>query len=86
MTWFSRTTFEKSQREYVKVVTTKMEYLSKISTREIETLLPFEEFKRIHRSFIVSISRIESYTAEELEVNGVSLPVGRDYRHVLKEL
>ena len=83
---FSDILYIESQREYVKIVTTKKEYLSKISTHEIEALLPRNLFKRIHRSFIVSMNKIESYTAEAVEVNGVSIPVGRDYRHVLEDL
>ena len=57
-----------------------------MSTHEIESLLPSNLFKRIHRSFIVSISKIESYTAETVEVNGVSIPIGRDYRSVIENL
>jgi two-component system, LytTR family, response regulator len=83
---FAEILYIESQREYVKIVTTKKEYLSKISTHEIEALLPANLFKRIHRSFIVSTSKIESYTADEVEVNGVALPVGRDYKHVLDNL
>jgi DNA-binding LytR/AlgR family response regulator len=83
---FSDILYIESQREYVKIVTEKKEYQSKISTHEIENLLPSTLFKRIHRSFIVSLNKIESYTAEEVEVNGVSIPVGRDYRHVLENL
>jgi two-component system, LytTR family, response regulator len=83
---FTEILYTESQREYVKIVTTKKEYLSKISTHEIEALLPPHLFKRIHRSFIVSINKIESYTAEEVELNGIVLPVGRDYRHVLENL
>jgi two-component system LytT family response regulator len=83
---FSEILYVESQREYVKIVTTKKEYLSKISTHEIESLLPLNLFRRIHRSFIVSVDKIESYTAEEIEVNGVAIPVGRDYRHVLENL
>jgi DNA-binding LytR/AlgR family response regulator len=75
-----------SQREYVKIVTTKKEYLSKISTHEIESLLPGNLFKRVHRSFIISLDKLESYTADEVEVNGVSIPVGREYRNVLDTL
>lgn len=75
-----------SQREYVKVVTTKREYLSKISTNEIESILPVQRFKRVHRSFIIAIDKIEAYTADEVEICGVSIPVGRDYRHVLEKL
>ena len=67
---FSDIVYVESQREYIKIVTTKKEYLSKMSTHEIEDLLPANLFKRIHRSFIISISKIESYTAEMVEVNG----------------
>jgi two-component system, LytTR family, response regulator len=69
-----------SQREYIKIVTSKGEYLSKMSTHEIEDLLPPSQFKRIHRSYIISLSKIDSYTAEEVEVSGISIPIGRGYR------
>ena len=83
---FSDIVYIESQREYIKIVTTKKEFVSKMSTHEIESLLPANLFKRIHRSFIVSISKIESYTAEAVEVNGVSIPIGRGYRDVLENL
>lgn len=75
-----------SQLEYIKIVTTKKEYISKMSTHEIEALLPSNLFKRIHRSFIISISKIESYTAERVDVNGVSVPIGRAYRDIIENL
>jgi DNA-binding LytR/AlgR family response regulator len=75
-----------SQREYVKIVTTKKEYISKISTHEVEDLLPADQFRRVHRSFIISIGKIESYTSEIIEVNGISIPVGRGYKDVLDDI
>jgi DNA-binding LytR/AlgR family response regulator len=83
---FSEIVYIESQREYIKIVTTKKEYISKMSTHEIEELLPAHLFKRIHRSYIVSMSKIESYTAEMVEVNGVSIPIGRGYRDVIENL
>lgn len=83
---FSEIVYIESQREYIKIVTTKKEYLSKMGTHEIEELLPPALFKRIHRSFIVSVSKIESYTAEMVELNGVSIPIGRGYRNIIEEL
>ena len=83
---FSEITYIESQREYIKIVTTKKEYLSKMSTHEIEDLLPNHLFKRIHRSFIVSLNKIDSYTAETVDVNGVSIPIGRGYRDVIENL
>src|SRR6266542_2411632 len=83
---FSEIVYIESQREYIKIVTTKKEYISKMSTHEIEALVPANIFKRIHRSFIISVSKIESYTAEMVEVNGVSIPIGRDYRDIIENL
>ncbi|HEY0066156.1 MAG TPA: response regulator transcription factor [Flavisolibacter sp.] len=83
---FSEIVYIESQREYIKIATTRTEYLSKMSTHEIESLLPAHLFKRIHRSFIVSVNKIDSYTAEMVEVNGVAIPIGRGYRDVLESL
>jgi two-component system, LytTR family, response regulator len=65
---------------------TKGAYTPKMSTHEIEALLPATNFKRVHRSFIIAISKIESYTAEAVEVNGVSIPIGRAYRDSIENL
>jgi two-component system, LytTR family, response regulator len=83
---FSEIVYIESQREYIRIVTTKNEYLSKMSTHEMEALLPANDFRRIHRSFIISVSKIESYTAEMVEVNGVSVPIGRGYRESIEDL
>jgi two-component system LytT family response regulator len=83
---FSEILYIESQREYIKIMTTKKEYLSKMSTQEMETLLPAHLFKRVHRSFIVSISKIDSYSSEEVEVNGITIPVGRGYKDTLENL
>jgi len=81
---FSDIVYIESQREYIRIVTTKKEYLSKMSTHEIEALLPARLFRRVHRSFIISVEKIDSYTAEMVEVGGVSIPIGRGYRDVME--
>ncbi len=83
---FAEIVYIESQREYIKVVTSKKEFISRMSTHEIEELLPKHIFKRIHRSFIISVNKLESYTAESVEVNGISIPIGRGYREVIEKL
>jgi two-component system LytT family response regulator len=83
---FAEILYVESQKEYIKIVTTKTAYLAKMSTHEIESLLPAHLFKRVHRSFIISLSKIESYTAEMVEVSGISIPIGRGYRDVIEKL
>jgi two-component system, LytTR family, response regulator len=75
-----------SQQEYIKVVTTKKTYFSKLTTSEMESLLPSHLFKRIHRSYIVSVNKIDSYTADTVETGGISIPIGRSFRNVIKDL
>lgn len=78
--------YVESQREYIRIVSTKGEFTAKMSTHEIEALLPKQLFKRVHRSFIISVSKITAYSAEEVEVNGFAIPVGRGYRDSLDDL
>lgn len=83
---FSEILYIESQKEYVKIVTSDSSYITKMSTHEIEELLPSSLFKRIHRSFIIAIHKIRSFNSEMVEINGISIPVGRGYKEALESL
>jgi DNA-binding LytR/AlgR family response regulator len=83
---FSEILYVESQREYVKVVTAKADLVTKMSTHEIEGLLPSDKFMRVHRSFIIAVDKVDSYTSDTVEVNGVSIPIGRGYKDVTERL
>ena len=46
----------------------------------IEAKLPQKDFIRIHRSYIVSIATIESFTNEFIEIKKKALPISRSYK------
>lgn len=75
-----------SMREYVKVVTPEGIHTCKLSTAEMETLLPKEHFIKVHRSYIVAADKIKSYSSSSLDINGIQIPVGRTFRHLLNKL
>lgn len=83
---FSEILFIESQKEYVKITTSDNSYVTKMSTREIESLLPDSLFQRIHRSFIIGLDKVRTFSAEMVEINGHKIPVGRAYKHVLDKL
>jgi DNA-binding LytR/AlgR family response regulator len=83
---FDEILYVESQREYIKIVTTRRQLLTKMSTGEIENMLPTSLFKRIHRSFIVSVKKIDSYNAEMVDVSGAQIPIGRGYKDVVDNL
>jgi DNA-binding LytR/AlgR family response regulator len=78
--------FIESLKDYVKVVTKDRSIVSKQSISVIEESLPEEAFLRIHRSFIVSLSKIESFTAGVIQVGKYELPVSRSYRHEVERV
>ncbi len=54
--------------------------LSRGTLKAVQSLLPVDGFIRIHRSYVVAIGQIESFTKQELKLRtGEVLPVGRQY-------
>ena len=50
------------------------------SLKELEEKLPAGQFIRIHKSYIVSVKKIDALEGNQLEVAGEMLPVGKNYR------
>ncbi len=67
-------------KDYIKVVTIHKTIITKQSISSIEEMLPKHQFIRIHRSFIVSINKIESFTNEMVEIGQKQLPISRMYK------
>ncbi|MFD0792713.1 LytR/AlgR family response regulator transcription factor [Mucilaginibacter litoreus] len=69
-----------SFKDYIKIVLKDKVLISKQKISLLEKLLPEGKFVRIHRSFIVSMSKVESYHAYFIEMLGKQLPIGRNYK------
>ena len=69
-----------SLRDYCKIVTPSKKIITRQPISSIESSLPADSFIRIHRSYLVSIRKIESYTTEFVEIAQQELPIGRMYR------
>jgi len=69
--------------EYVQVYTDKKKIITKTSMSQMEEKLPSESFLRIHKSFIVSVGKIEAFTANTIEIQGKELPIGRSFKNAV---
>ena len=69
-----------SLRDYIKVVLKDKVLISKQKISMLEELLPEDDFIRIHRSFIVSVPKIEGYHSHAVDIAGKELPIGRNYK------
>lgn len=72
--------YAESIKDYIKIHTISGNLVTKQTIASFEELLPGTEFLRIHRSFIISINKIKSFTANTVDVGGVELPIGRSYK------
>lgn len=58
----------------------KQTLMSQTSMKNIQELLPESKFIRTHKSFMVPVHRIASYSSKEIILyDGTSIPVGRNY-------
>lgn len=69
-----------SIKDYVKVILADKVLVSKQKISLLEELLPEEQFCRIHKSFIISTQKVESYYTYAVEILGKELPIGRNYK------
>ncbi|HVU94232.1 MAG TPA: response regulator transcription factor [Puia sp.] len=74
-------------KNYIKILTTHGLVITKHSMAAVEAMLPASGFLRTHRSYIVSQSKINSYTGEFIGIGEVEIPIGKLYKEgVMKTL
>ncbi len=69
-------------KDYVKVWLQSAEkpILSLTSLKSLEEKLPSKKFMRVHRSFIVSLDKINSITRNALQIGKINITVGDQYK------
>ena len=79
--------YVEGQRNTVLVHLADKTVTSYITFNEVEAMLPVSKFLRIHKSFIVSLDRVEAFSSNVVCVGGKQLPIGRNSKDdVLKVL
>ncbi len=66
--------------DYVKIFIPEKRIVTLQTMKKMEKKLPAHKFSRVHRSFIAGLKHIESYNTSEVEINGVKLPIGKNYK------
>ena len=77
-------------KDYVIIKTEKSRIVTLQTMKSLETKLPQHNFKRIHRSYIINLDKIQSVVGNnvEIEINGQKskLPIGKIYRDDLLDI
>ena len=75
-----------SRKDYLKVVCTQGVYITHMTMKALEALLPGDGFARVHRSYVVAIAAIGALGPTALDVGGKTIPVGESYRKKVRTL
>jgi DNA-binding LytR/AlgR family response regulator len=69
-----------SKRDYILIKTCNKEVLTHQTITYMDERLPNEQFLRVHRSFIINLEKMDSWSSTEVEVSGTQIPIGRTFK------
>ncbi|TZF85988.1 response regulator transcription factor (plasmid) [Pedobacter sp. BS3] len=75
-----------SLEDYIRIhLTDSKPVMSLIPLKKVLEKLPADTFKRIHRSYIVPVSKIRSVVNRKIQLTTAELPIGESYNQAVKE-
>ena len=72
--------FVEAFADYVKIFLADKKIVTLQTMKNMEKKLPVDMFSRVHRSFIVNRQHVASFSTSGCEVNGVKIPIGKNYK------
>jgi DNA-binding LytR/AlgR family response regulator len=84
---FSDILYIEGKGAYLRIVTKAAKIMTLQNFQHMESLLPSDNFIRVHKSFIVAMNKIEHIERNRIKIGGELIPVGLSYREgFMKEL
>jgi DNA-binding LytR/AlgR family response regulator len=77
--------FLRSMENYTQIITPDRTYTTLVSLSTIEESLPASLFQRVHRSYIVNLTKIKSINKTELFIDAYEIPITRSYAETILE-
>lgn len=77
---FNAITYIESYSDYIKIHLNNSVIVTRETISALEAKLPKAKFMRIHRSYIVAIPQIESFTNEHVTTGNKTLSISRSYK------
>ncbi|MFN8208587.1 MAG: LytTR family DNA-binding domain-containing protein [Bacteroidales bacterium] len=72
-------------KDYIKIVTPHKRYLTKSTMKNISEKLPASRFFRVHKSFIVSLERIDKVENNRISIGEARISIGDQYKKMFNQ-
>lgn len=74
-----------SLKDYLKINTSNGRFMIHSTLSDFTDLLPAKDFIRIHRSYTISINKIDAVEGNSIEIDGMRYVIGRSYIDEVKD-
>ena len=78
--YFDDILFIQALQNYVTIHTTERKYITLLNMKSVQQNLNEQHFMRVHKSFIVSIPKIDSMENHEVVISSHRIPISRNFR------
>ena len=80
--------YVEAERDFCSLyLTSGKRQLASVQLRQLESMLPATRFVRIHRSFIVHLSKIKTIKGNLIQIANTEIPIGASFRdHLFRQL
>ncbi len=72
-------------KDYSIIYCGEKKYVVRSTMKEMEEMLGYTDFLRVHKSFIVAKQKIQLLSSSRIEFNQFEIPVGRKYKTAVEE-
>jgi DNA-binding LytR/AlgR family response regulator len=72
--------------DYIMLHTTTRKIMTLQNFKKAEETLPADQFCRVHKSFMVALSKIESIERNRIKIGNALIPVSDSYKKVFYEM
>jgi DNA-binding LytR/AlgR family response regulator len=75
--FYAELLFVEAQENYVVLQTVSKKFISHLTFKAVEDYLPSDSFVKVHKSFIVSVPRIDNIEGNEIKIGNYCIPISR---------
>jgi DNA-binding LytR/AlgR family response regulator len=69
-----------AEKDFSRMFLTDRKLLAGMHLKMFESMLPKDQFMRVHRSYIVNLTRINSLNGNTIELDKIEIPIGANYK------
>ncbi len=82
---FEEILYIEALQNYVNIYTLGKKYMTYLTFKAVEEYLPAEKFIKVHKSYIVSVSRIDSIEGNDIKIGEQHIPISRNQKDEVME-